>query len=205
MTISLEPPNLVALDGSHGVPGWFNHGAEILRLVDRHKPRVCVELGTWLGASAIPVARSVRRWGGSVTCIDTWNGLVRPGPGPQDQTPWMLVTCARHLLEAGVNANVRLIPATTAEAAQWWTQPIDYLYIDADHSYPAVWGDLLAWAPHVRPGGLLLGDDYRNRLFPDVEHAWDDYERYAGLTLTRYQSDPPDEYGNCLIYGVRHE
>jgi predicted O-methyltransferase YrrM len=185
------------------VPGWFHHGGKILELVEKHRPIVCVELGTWLGASAIPVARAVRRWGGTLTCIDTWAGDVHP---PEDNvrasTPWMLVTCARNIIEAGVGANVRLIPATSFNAAAAWTQPIDYLYIDADHSYDGVRADLRAWVPKVRPGGLILGDDYGHRLFPGVRRAWDEFELRHDLALTRYQSTPPDPDGVQLIYGT---
>jgi predicted O-methyltransferase YrrM len=182
-------------------PGWFNHGAELLRLVELHRPVVCVELGTWLGASAIPVARAVNRWGGTVTCVDTWAGDLS-GNIEVPPAPWMLVACARNMLGAGVGAHVRLIPATTCAAARAWTQPIDYLYIDADHTYDGVRADLELWAPFVKPGGLLLGDDYGHHLFPGVRQAWDEFEAAHGLTLTRYQSDPPDPDGIQLIYGT---
>lgn len=182
-------------------PGWFHHGAKILELVEQHKPKVCVELGTWQGASAIPVARSIRRWGGTLTCVDTWAGDVHP-PASQPSTPWMLVSCARNIVEAGVGGNVRLIPSTSGDAAEWWTQPIDYLYIDADHSFSGVRADLHAWVPHVHSGGLILGDDYGHPLFPGVQQAWDHFAQVRGLTLTRYQSDPPDPDGIQLIYGT---
>jgi predicted O-methyltransferase YrrM len=183
-------------------PGWFNHGAELLRLIELHRPVVCVELGTWLGASAIPVALAIRRCGGTLTCIDTWAGDVSFHPERRAMTPWMLVSCARNLVEAGVGADVRLIPATTRAAAARWTQPIDWLYIDADHTYDGVRADLEAWAPFVVRGGLLLGDDYGHHLFPGVKQAWDEFEAAHGLTLTRYQSDPPDPDGIQLIYGT---
>jgi predicted O-methyltransferase YrrM len=182
-------------------PGWFNHGAELLRLVELHRPVVCVELGTWQGASAIPVARAIRRWGGTLTCVDTWAGDLSGLP-QVPPAPWILVACARNIMEAGVGANVRLIPATTQDAAARWTQPIDYLYIDADHTYDGVRADLEAWAPLVVRGGLLLGDDYGHHLFPGVRQAWDEFEAAHGLNLTRYQSDPPDPDGIHLIYGT---
>ena len=183
------------------VPGWFHYGDQILMLVERYRPMVCVELGTWLGASAIPVARAIRRWGGTVTCVDTWAGDVHPPESSVRQsTPWMLVSCARNIVEAGVGAHVRLIPATTLEVAATWTQPIDYLYIDAAHDYASVRADLEAWVPHVTPGGVILGDDYGHRLFPGVQQAWDDFEADHGLALTRYSLPDPD--GITFIWGT---
>ena len=181
--------------------GWFNHGRKILELVERHRPVVCVELGSWQGASAIPVARAIRRWRGTLTCVDTWAGQIATPDTPMT-SPWMLLSCARNLIEAGVSANVRLIPSTTADAAACWTQPIDYLYVDADHSYDGVRADLCAWVPFVKRGGLILGDDYENHMFPGVKEAWDEYACEYGLTLERYQSDPPDRLGTQLIYGT---
>jgi len=180
--------------------GWFHHGHKILELVEQHKPKVCVELGAWMGASAIPVALAVRRWGGTVTCVDTWGGAV--DGDPSNMQPWMLLTCARNMKQAGVSGQVRLIPATTAEAAQWWTEPIDYLYVDADHSYDGVMADLRAWLPHVKPGGIVLGDDYGSNVYPGVQAAWDDFERTTGLTFWHYQSTPPQPNGIQLVYGT---
>lgn len=194
--------DLVTLDPAVAAPGWFNHGAKILELVEQHRPKVCVELGTWQGASAIPVARAIRRWGGTVTCVDTWAGDVHQPASVRPSAPWMLVSCARNMFEAGVGAHVRLIPCSTGEAAAAFDQPIDWLYIDADHSYDGARADLAAWAPLVTPGGLILGDDYGHRLFPGVRQAWDDFEQEHGLTLMRYQSDPPDPDGIQLIYGT---
>lgn len=183
-------------------PGWFHHGAKILELVELRRPKVCVELGTWMGASAIPVARSIRRWGGTLTCVDTWAGDVHAPDPVRLSAPWMLVSCARNLMDAGVGGTVRLIPATTREAAEWWRQPIDYLYIDAAHDYDSVRADLRAWMPWMNPGGLVLGDDYGHQLFPGVRAAWDECEQTGGYQFTRYQSTPPDPDGIQLIYGT---
>lgn len=198
---SVARPELDALP-----QGWFNHGQEVLRLLDVHRPRVVVELGTWLGASAIAMARSVRRWGGTVTCVDTWAGdLDEQGRSPVDQTPMMILSCARTMVEAGINASVRLIPASTQAAAERWHGPIDFLYIDADHSHDGVLADLRAWVPHVRPGGVIAGDDYGHPHFPGVATAWSLFEHERGLTCTRYQSTPPCVGGIQLISAVIHE
>jgi predicted O-methyltransferase YrrM len=191
---------VIATDLEHpaAAPGWFHHGVTILSLINQHQPRVCVELGTWLGASAIPVARAIAPWRGVLTCVDTWSDDIYHAG---DTSPWLLVSCARNLVAAGVQ-NIRLMPTTTRVAARFWTEPIDYLYVDADHSYEAVREDLETWVPLVRPGGLIVGDDYRNEAFPGVEQAWDEYEHAHGLSLTRYQSTPPHQDGVQLIYGT---
>lgn len=182
--------------------GWFHHGPKVLALLDWYQPRCVVELGSWLGQSAIAMARSVRRWGGTVTCIDTWAGqLDEHGGSDGGNSPLMLLSCARSMVQAGVSASVRLIPATTQDAAQHWNQPIDFLYVDADHSHDGVLADLEAWASFVVPGGVIAGDDYGHPRYPGVKTAWDQYERKRGLKLTRYQSTPPQPGDVQLIYG----
>lgn len=36
----------------------------------------------------------------------------------------------------------------------------DFVYLDARHDYRSVQDDIRAWAPKVRPGGILAGHDY---------------------------------------------
>lgn len=38
---------------------------------------------------------------------------------------------------------------------------LDFVFIDANHSYEYVKNDILTWLPKVRLGGLLTGHDYR--------------------------------------------
>jgi hypothetical protein len=40
----------------------------------------------------------------------------------------------------------------------------DAIYIDADHHYDAVLADLVAYAPKLKPGGILMGDDFLEDL-----------------------------------------
>ena len=51
----------------------------------------------------------------------------------------------------------------------------DLVYIDADHRCGYVYDDIEAWYPKVRSGGVLIGDDYGNKLFPGVEETVDGF------------------------------
>lgn len=60
---------------------------------------------------------------------------------------------------------------TTAEAALLAEDgSLDAVFIDADHSEAGVEADIRAWAPKVRPGGMVLGHDHD---MPSVARAID--------------------------------
>lgn len=186
--------------------GWFHHGEKILELVEAQRPMVCVELGTWRGASAIALARLLRTWGGTLTCIDTWTGAVNGcKAGTVAGTPTMLLECATNLVKSGVAPTVRLMPSRTIEAAAAWREPIDFLYVDADHSEASVRADLAAWWPHLKVGGLITGDDYDNPMYPGVVIAWDAFEHEQGQRFERFATPNTQPPGMRLIYGVKDD
>lgn len=56
--------------------------------------------------------------------------------------------------------------------------PIDMVFIDGDHSYEGCKGDIDAWLPNLKPGGILAIHDYNKQLLavtPDGPHprAWE--------------------------------
>ena len=56
---------------------------------------------------------------------------------------------------------VRILRMLSLDAARTVTDgSLDFIYVDANHSYRATLSDLRAWYPKVRPGGLISGHDY---------------------------------------------
>ena len=47
---------------------------------------------------------------------------------------------------------------------------LDFVFIDADHSYEGASADISAWHTKVKPGGWLCGHDYW--LVPDPSQSW---------------------------------
>lgn len=76
--------------------------------------------------------------------------------------------------------DVTILRATSVEAAAQITDgSLDFAYLDAKHDEASVREDIAAWAPKVRPGGVLAGHDY-NRS--GVRNAVTAYGRPFTLT-----------------------
>ena len=49
---------------------------------------------------------------------------------------------------------------------------LDFVFIDADHTYEGCKADIIAWTPKVREGGMISGHDYN---WPSVKRAVDEF------------------------------
>lgn len=83
---------------------------------------------------------------------------------------------ARNVARDG-RAVVLKLPSVEA-AAQINDGSMDFVFLDADHSYDGVRADIAAWLPKVRKGGWIGGHDYANDMpeydFSGVKRAVDE-------------------------------
>ena len=86
---------------------------------------------------------------------------------------------------AGSRARIRRMTSEAA-AAETLDGSLDFVFIDADHSYEGCSADIRLWAPKVRPGGLLCGHDYGHVRpeFNGVIRAVDEAFEANGWALT---------------------
>jgi len=71
----------------------------------------------------------------------------------------------------------RLIRSNSQQAMGQINGLLDFVYIDAEHSYQGVWQDLCTWYNKIRVGGLISGHDYEHIAFPGVKQAIDEFFR----------------------------
>jgi hypothetical protein len=86
------------------------------------------------------------------------------------------------------NGDVNIIREESLEAAKQFSDgQLDWVYIDADHSYDAVKADIETWSKKVRLGGLVSGDDYFDGKYDfgtfGVKSAVDEYVAKNGYKL----------------------
>jgi uncharacterized Rossmann fold enzyme len=66
-------------------------------------------------------------------------------------------------------SRAKVVRETSVEAAKAIPDgSLDFVFIDADHSYEGCRADILAWSPKIKKGGFISGHDYENPDFP----AW---------------------------------
>lgn len=159
------------------VHGFFHHADILLDLLDQYKPLVCVEVGTWQGASAIPIAKMISRWNGVLHCVDHWEGGTDFPPSLQALVSEAYPNFLSNIERYGVN-NILIRKGESTEVAQSFeANSVDFVYIDASHDEESVRKDLDAWWPILAPGGFIAGDDYGDTSFPGVWSAWDAFAK----------------------------
>ena len=71
---------------------------------------------------------------------------------------------------------------------------LDFVFLDADHSFESVWQDLSVWYPKVRIGGILAGHDFLDGELPEgnlgVESAVSMFQQIHQFELST-TNDPP--------------
>lgn len=106
--------------------------------------------------------------------------LMRPMPehtGEAQETyenwPWEdYKQQVSQILERYPRRFIMLIEDTSKAARVIEDASVDFVFIDADHSYEGVKRDIAAWTPKVRDGGLVMGHDIdRAPMFEGVGRA----------------------------------
>lgn len=62
---------------------------------------------------------------------------------------------------------------STAAAARFPDNSLDFVYLDARHDLAGVVADIHAWWPKVKPGGVFAGHDYAEGEFPEGDFFWE--------------------------------
>ncbi len=154
--------------------GWASTDPIFVQMLERVKPSLVVEVGTWKGASVVHMAQTARRLNLSTKfiCVDTWlgsNDLLWLDPDYRESLmlhhgyPTMFRQFIYNVIASGVAEDVYPLPMTSSAGCYILKRlniiP-DLVYIDAGHEEDEVAIDLKLYYDLLAPGGYMFGDDY---------------------------------------------
>lgn len=123
-----------------------------------------VEVGCFAGVSTECLAQAFE----FVTAVDVWKPY-------REVMSEETISEARRMFDERMQKypNVSVFPMESPlAAAHWMDGSIDFVYIDANHSYFEVLSDITAWWPKVKMGGFIGGHDYHQPgVYAAVSHA----------------------------------
>ena len=143
--------------------GWNHNVHQLSQLFNKIKPKIVVEVGVWIGASAISMA-SLLPQDGKLYAVDHFLGSSEHQPGQVAYLPFLPYLYEQFLsnvIHKGLTDKIIPVKMNSLEASEYLKgKHVDFIYIDASHDYESVYADLKAWYPFIQGHGVLTGDDY---------------------------------------------
>ncbi|KAK4439594.1 hypothetical protein Salat_0294300 [Sesamum alatum] len=164
------PPHVNSLIMQEWTKGWGSQTPVFEHLILQAQPKIIIEVGTFLGASATHMAGLTRKLGidAQILCIDDFRGW--PGYYDGDKSLKMvngdsllLYQFMQNVVKANATNSIMFLPFSTSTALSGlceWGVYGDLVEIDAAHDFHSAWTDINNAYKLLKPGGVLFGHDY---------------------------------------------
>lgn len=143
---------------------WSNE-KHLKRIIQEKKPKIVVELGSWLGKSTRFIAKNLldSKINGKVYAVDTWRGSAEHTSDRLDvknKLPTLYQQFLSNCIHHKMTSIIIPIRMTTLEAAKALNVKPDLIYVDASHHEEDVYNDIMVWYKKLARGGIMCGDDW---------------------------------------------
>lgn len=162
----------------HDIDGWFDYSGFYDEMVAKFDNAHFVEVGCWFGRSGTYLLEKIAEDKKNIVVdfVDSWYGDLEV---PYQQN--VLEKNGEDFVYNSFVSNVNMVAPdykgsihrgdSTLSAALYENDSLDFVYLDANHSYEMVVSDIQAWLPKLKEGGVLGGHDYEQ---PGVKRAVQD-------------------------------
>lgn len=145
-----------------GIQGWCNFESAYREAVaNAPDPAVFVEVGCWKGRSAAFLGVEIINSGKKIElhCVDHWKGSNEPAHKAETSDIYRaFLDNMRPVRAEGLDFTVHR--GNSAHMARGFEDAsVDFIWIDAGHTYEDVKKDIAAWWPKLKVGGVMGGDD----------------------------------------------
>lgn len=142
----------------------FRIGGQITgleELIAKTNGGVMVEVGSAYGESAEIFAKKFDK----VYCVDVWNGITAEREPHFDEV---------------VKRNPNIIKRKGSSVQfldEFADNSLDFVYIDANHTYESVKEDITNWKKKVKKGGFIGGHDFSYKFLGTIKAVHEIYDR----------------------------
>ena len=160
------------------IQGWFDYEELYTKIInDLLNNTHIVEIGAWKGSSTAYLAVEIINSGKSIKLdvIDTWKGS---GDEPGHMTDPDIIKYNGDIFPLfmdniySVKHIINPIQSFSSDACKNYTdKSLDFIFLDASHSYESVKEDINNWLPKVKNGGVFAGHDWNPGSWPGVVQA----------------------------------
>lgn len=142
----------------------------LVKLLQNRPHAMGAEVGVFKGDTSAGLLRALPDlW--TLICVDLWRedaDFKRHCPNKQSRAfnaSWPRIkTEFTAQVVAPFSDRVQVLQMPSIEAAKRvGPDVLDFVFLDGNHGYKYVREDILMWWPKVKIGGLVIGDDYRNK------------------------------------------
>ncbi|XP_047316230.1 uncharacterized protein LOC124919906 [Impatiens glandulifera] len=186
---NFPPKHAIPLLTPAKINGWDSNNVVFSNLMRKYRPKTIIEVGTFLGMSAIHMAELSHEIGldSQIICVDNfraWPGLDIP---MINGDVLLMYQFMQNLVHKNVTESVLFLPySTTAALDKMCKMGIygDMIEIDAAHDFHSAWSDLNRAYKVLARHGVIFGHDYFNKEdHYGVRRAVNLFARFKGLRV----------------------
>jgi len=151
-----------------------------------------VELGTFKGEYSRVILES---WPGTLYMVDVWRPLSIEEYDDQSNHANHSDAYSEAMKNTKEYAERAHMIRCRGEIASnlFPDEYLDFVYIDANHTYEAVTEDIKIWYPKIKSGGILAGHDYIKLDYSGTE---------KNIPLFLWNEQTPDQQNYAGMFGV---
>ena len=179
--------------------GWNYDSPVFMEVIQRVKPDLIVEVGTWKGASAVNMAEICKKISHNdteIVCVDTFLGssehwfdhYKRLSLNIDHGYPSMFYQFMANVVLTDNADIITPFPIDSFSGAHFLESvkvSADVVYIDAAHDYESTYLNIKKYWPLLRKGGVMIGDDLIG--WPGVEKAVEKFGRKNNLDVRTFR------------------
>lgn len=150
------------------IEGWFDFPSLYAFVVSIFEKGKFVEVGSWLGKSAAFMAVEIKNSNKNINfyCVDTWGGSIEHEFDERIINDTLYNSFLKNI--EPVKDYINPIRKSSEEASKdFEDNSLDFIFIDAGHSYEDVINDLNKWYPKLKENGIIAGHDF-SQAWPGV-------------------------------------